>query len=85
MGENLWVIITRAGSGLLERLVEIFNLPIIPDIVQVQFAALLLVLIQEIVYVLVLHAVAYWIFPRLKAPMPEPPSLLDGFVTFDQI
>ena len=29
--------------------------------------------VQEVIYVLSLHALAYWIFPRLRSPIPEPP------------
>ncbi len=76
VGENLWVIITRAGAALLEKGIDIFNLPFTPDMRQVQMVALCLVITQEIVYVLCLHALAYWIFPRLKSSMPEPPAFL---------
>ena len=65
VGENLWVILTRAGAGLLEKGIDIFNLSFTPDMRQVQIVALCLIITQEIIYVLCLHALAYWIFPRL--------------------
>ena len=83
VGENLWVVITRAGASLLQRSVEILNLPFVPEISQVQLASILLVVLQEMIYVLSLHALAFWIFPRLKASMPDPPSLLNGLVVFE--
>ncbi len=83
VGENLWVIITRAGAALLEKGINIFNLPFTPDMTQVQIAALCLVITQEIVYVLCLHALAYWIFPRLKSSMPEPPALLENLISIE--
>ena len=85
VGENLWVVITRAGSGLLDRIVDLLNLPFSPDLFHVQLMAIALVVFQEIVYVLVLHALAFWIFPRLKAPIPEPPSMLNGLVAMDPL
>ena len=85
IGENLWVVITRAGSALLERFVDLLNLQLVPDLAQVQFMAILLVVVQEIIYVLTLHALAFWIFPRLQAPMPEPPPLLNGLVALDPL
>ena len=81
VGENLWVVITRAGSLLLERIINILNLSIIPNIFQVQLMAILLVILQELIYIFTLHAVAYWIFPRLKARMPNPPRALNAFVS----
>ena len=85
VGENLWVIITRAGAALIEKGIDIFNLSFTPEITQVQIIGLCLVIAQEIIYVLCLHALAYWIFPRLKASMPEPPSLLDSLISLDPL
>jgi len=83
VSENLWVIITRAGAALLEKGIDIFNLPFSPGMTQVQMVALFLVITQEIVYVLCLHALAYWIFPRLKASMPEPPPFLENVILLE--
>lgn len=85
VGENLWVLITSAAAGLLERLFSLFGLGPGLDLFQVQIAALLLVLLQNLVVVLCLHAVAYWIFPRLKAPISEPPPVLRALVALDPL
>ena len=83
LGENLWVILTRAGAGLLEKGIDIFNLSFTPDMRQVQIVALFLIITQEIVYVLCLHALAYWIFPRLKLSIPEPPAFLENLISLE--
>ena len=85
VGENLWVIITRAGASLLEKVFALFGLPFMPDMAQVQLVAILLIVLQEFVFVLTLHALAFWIFPRLKAPMPQPPSFLNGLIVLDPL
>ena len=85
IGENLWVVITRAGSGLLDKLLELLNIPFSPGLTEVQVVAILLVILQEAIYVLALHALAFWIFPRLKAPIPEPPLLLHGLVSLEPL
>ena len=85
VGENLWVVITRAGAGILDRLIAVLHLPITPDLTQVQVMAFLLVIVQEVIYVLSLHALAYWIFPRLRSPIPEPPPLLHALVALDPL
>ena len=85
VGENLWVVITRAGSALLDRVITVLHLPITPDLQQVQLMALLRVVIPEVLYVLSLRALAYWIFPRLRSPIPEPPRLLHGLVALDPL
>ncbi len=85
VGENLWVVITRAGSNLLEKFIDLSNLPINTELWQVQLMALSLVVIQELVYVLTIHALAFWIFPRLKANIPNPPKLLNTLVSLDPL
>ena len=85
VGENLWVLITRAGAGLLDRLITALNLPLSPDLLEVQLMALTLVVVQEVIYVLSLHALAYWIFPRLGSSVPAPPPLLHALVALDPL
>ncbi|MFM8524933.1 MAG: DUF2232 domain-containing protein, partial [Cyanobacteriota bacterium] len=83
LGENLWVVITTAASGLLDRMLGLFQLTLWLDLAQVQLAALLLVLLQNLVMVLALHALAYWIFARIQEPIPEPPSALQALINLD--
>ena len=83
VGDNLWVLITRASYGLIEKFIDLFNLPFSPSILSIQLGAILLIIFQEIVYVLTLHVVAYSIFTRLKLTIPEPPRLLNSLVDFN--
>lgn len=96
LGENLWVVITRAGDGLLNGLIGALNnglgvlqipfrLTLAPDLEQVQLMALGLVILQQLIYVLALHALAYWIFPRLQAPVPSPPKTLEPLLALDPL
>jgi hypothetical protein len=85
VGENLWVVITTAAAGLLESLANLLALDLVPELAQVQLLALALVLFQSAILVLALHAVAYWIFARLQAPISEPPELLRALVALDPL
>jgi len=85
VGENLWVVITTAAANLLDRLAGVVGLAGGFDLAQVQVAALLLVLLQNLIVLLALHAVAYWIFPRLDLPISEPPPGLRGLVALDPL
>ncbi len=80
VGDNLWVIITRASYGLIDKVIELFNLPFSPSIRIIQLIAILLIIFQEMVYVLTLHILAYSLFPRLKSNIPDPPNIMNGFV-----
>ncbi|WP_043368681.1 DUF2232 domain-containing protein [Cyanobium sp. PCC 7001] len=85
VGENLWVVITTAAAGLLERLASLVGLGAGIELAQVQVAAVLLVWVQNVIVVLALHAVAYWIFPKLQAPISEPPDALRALVALDPL
>ncbi len=83
VGENLWIVVLRAGSLLIERAIALLGLTFVPNLFFVQIVALLLVVFQELIFVLTLHAVAFWIFPKLQARVPMPPSLLNNLILWD--
>ena len=85
LGENLWVVITTAAAQLLERLAGLLQLGGGPDLLQVQLMAVGLVLLQNLIYVLALHAVALWIFSRLQSPISDPPALLRPLLALDPL
>lgn len=85
LGENLWVMITTAASQVLDRFSDALGLGPGLDLSQVQGAALALVLLQNLLVVFCLHAVAYWIFPRLQAPISEPPPAMQALVSLDPL
>ena len=80
VGDNLWVLITRASYGLVEKIIGLFNLPFSPSIFSIQLCAILLIIFQEIVYVLTVHVVAYSLFPKFKLTIPNPPRFLNSLV-----
>jgi len=63
--------------------IGLFNLPFSPSILSINLGAILLIIFQEIVYVLTIHIVAYSLFPRFKLNIPNPPRLLNILVDFN--
>ena len=84
VGDNLWVLITRASYGLIEKVIGLFNLPFSPSIFSIQLGAILLIIFQEIVYVLTVHVVSYSLFPRFKLTIPNPPEFLNHLVDLNR-
>jgi uncharacterized protein YybS (DUF2232 family) len=85
VGENLWVLLTGVAAGLLDRLAGLLGSTASFDLSVVQLVAVLMLLAQNFVVSLCQHAVAYWIFPRLQAPIPEPPPSLQALVALDPL
>ena len=83
VGDNLWIIIIRASYSLINKIIELLNLPFAPSLLFIQLVAILLIIFQEMVYVLTLHVLAYTLFPRLKSSIPDPPNIFNGLVDFN--
>jgi len=80
VGENLWILVTRASYGLIQKFASIIDTSWSPSITLIQLVAIFLVIFQEFVYVLTIHIIAYAVFPRLKSSIPQPPDKISGFV-----
>ena len=80
VGENLWILVTRASYGLIQKFASIIDISWTPSVTFIQLVAIFLVIFQEFVYVLTIHIIAYAVFPRLKSSIPQPPNRISGFV-----
>ena len=80
VGENLWILVTRASYGLIQKIASLIDITWSPSLILIQLVAILLVVFQEFVYVLTIHIVANAVFPRLKSSIPQPPNRISGFV-----
>ena len=80
VGENLWILVTRASYGLIQKIASLIDITWTPSLILIQLVAILLIVFQEFVYVLTIHIVAYAVFPRLKSSIPQPPNRISGFV-----
>ena len=80
VGENLWILVTRASYGLIQKFASIIDISWSPSTTFIQLVAIFLVVFQEFVYVFTIHIIAYAVFPRLKSSIPQPPNKISGFV-----
>jgi len=80
IGENLWILVTRASYGLIQKFTSIIDISFSPSLTLIQLVAIFLVIFQEFVYVLTIHIIAYSVFPRLKSSIPQPPKRISPFI-----
>lgn len=83
LGDDLWLYATTQVTDLLEWLFIKLGLLIQPTLWQVQAAVVAMVLVNNIVYLFVVHLVAWFLFDRLGNPIPRPPKWVQVLMDYD--
>ncbi|NJN29222.1 MAG: DUF2232 domain-containing protein [Synechococcales cyanobacterium RM1_1_8] len=74
LGEDLWIYVTTQVTKLLNWVSLTLGLLIQADLALVQLLAIALVLVNGLIYLFVVHLVAWYILDRLGAKVPPPPK-----------
>ncbi|AZB72107.1 DUF2232 domain-containing protein [Synechococcus elongatus] len=83
LGEDIWTYLTAQVTGFLEWLMGLMGwLGQIP-LSTVQAVALVTIALSSLLYVLVVHGVAWVLFRRLGTPIPAPPEWLQTVLDLD--
>lgn len=83
LGEDLWTYATTQVTDMLEWLFVKLGLLIQPSLWLVQLGIVLVVLINSVVYVFVVHLVAWFLFDRLRTPIPRPPKWVQVLMDYE--
>ncbi len=83
LGEDLWVYLTVQVTALLDWLFLKLGLLIQPDITLVQAMAVVMILINNLIYLFVVHLVSSLLLEKLGNPIPSPPPLVDVLLESD--
>ena len=76
VGENLWLLVTTQGTQALEWVLERLQILAQPDVVWIQGATVVLVMVNAAVYTFVVQLLAWALLERLDTPVPPPPNWL---------
>jgi uncharacterized protein YybS (DUF2232 family) len=83
LGEDLWVYATTQVTRLLDWVAVRFNQIYQPELATVQALAVVLVLLQSVLYLFIVHLVAWYILDRLGAKLPAPPRWVQVMLELD--
>lgn len=83
LGDDLWLYATTQVTDLLEWLFIKLGLLIQPTLWQVQAAVVAMVLVNNIVYLFVVHLVAWFLLDRLGNPIPRPPKWVQVLMDYE--
>ncbi|MGV0027452.1 DUF2232 domain-containing protein [Phormidesmis priestleyi] len=73
-GEDLWLYGSNQIINLLEWVFLKLGLLIQPSLVLVQLVVFAMIIANSIIYLFVVHVVAWFLFDRLNNPIPNPPN-----------
>lgn len=83
LGEDLWLYATTQTTDLLEWLFLKLGFLSQPSLELVQAAIIFMVLLSNLVYLFVVHLVAWLLLDRLGNPIPSPPKWVQVLMDYE--
>ncbi|ELS04168.1 putative membrane protein (DUF2232) [Xenococcus sp. PCC 7305] len=74
LGEDLWVYVMTQITQLADWLFLKIGILAQPDIILIQILALVMIILNNLIYLFAVHLVALILFDRLGNPIPRPPE-----------
>ncbi|NEP91350.1 MAG: DUF2232 domain-containing protein [Okeania sp. SIO2C2] len=74
LGQDLWIYVTTQVTGILEWVFIKLGLLAQPSLPLIQALALVIVFVNNVVYLFVVHLVALLLLDRIGNPIPRPPK-----------
>ena len=83
LGEDLWVYLINQVTQLAEWIFLKLGLLAAPSILLIQAIALAIVILNNIVYLFVVHIAAWFLLDRLGNPIPRPPQWVQVMLDYE--
>ncbi|NEO76373.1 DUF2232 domain-containing protein [Moorena sp. SIO4G3] len=83
LGEDLWVYVMTQVTGLLDWWFVKLGLLFQPSLFLVQTLAIVMIIINNAIYLFVVHIVALLMLDRLGNPIPRPPHWVKVLLDYD--
>jgi uncharacterized protein YybS (DUF2232 family) len=83
LGDDLWLYATTQVTDLLDWIFIKLGLIVQPSLWLVQLAIVVLVILSNIVYLFVVHLVAWFLLDRLGNPIPRPPKWVQVLMDYE--
>lgn len=84
LGENLWLYVTTQVTELLEWFFIKLGMLTVPSLPVVQALAAVMILINNLIYLFVVHLVALLLLDRLGNPIPRPPTWVQVLLDYEE-
>ncbi|MFM7407575.1 MAG: DUF2232 domain-containing protein [Cuspidothrix sp.] len=82
-GEDLWVYVINQVTALIEWLFLKFELLMTANLLLIQLGAIALVVLNNFIYLFLVHLTAWLLFDRLGNPIPRPPHWVQVLMDYE--
>lgn len=83
LGDDLWLYATAQVTDLLDWILVRLGLLVQPTLLQVQAALVLMIWLNNFVYLFVVHLVAWFLLDRLGNSIPRPPKWVQVLMDYE--
>lgn len=80
LGDDLWLYATVQMTGFLEWVFNQLGLLLQPSLSLVQLITIVVIGIKNVIYLLLVHVVSYFLCNRLGNAIPDPPRWIQGLL-----
>ncbi|MDX2239505.1 MAG: DUF2232 domain-containing protein [Leptolyngbyaceae cyanobacterium bins.302] len=84
LGDDLWLYSTTQVTKLIDWVCLRLGILFQPSLSFVQGLAIVLVVLSNIVFLFVVHLVAWFLFDRLRNPIPRPPKWVQVLMEYEE-
>ena len=82
-GEDLWVYVINQVTALIEWFFLKFELLMTPNLLLIQLGAIALFVLNNLIYLFLVHLTAWLLFDRLGNPIPRPPHWVQVLMDYE--
>ena len=83
LGQDLWIYLITQATELVEWVFVKLGLLNQPNLLLVQLIALILIFINNVIYLSVVHLVALLLLDRIGNSIPRPPKWIKNLLDYD--
>jgi len=84
VGQDLWVYVTAQVTEIVEWVFVKLGLLNVPSLTAIQAIAAVMILLNNIIYLFVVHLVALLLLDRLGNPIPRPPHWVQVLIDYEE-
>lgn len=84
LGDDLWLYSTTQVTNLIDWVCLKLGILFQPSLTFIQAIIALVVVINSIIYLFVVHLVAWFLFDRLRTPIPRPPKWVQVLMEYEE-